>query len=214
MIGEVVLPGEVRMTSGMAFPMAGLFARNWWLILLRGIAALVFGILALSRPGITLAVLVLLFGVYALVDGVFSVVGAASGWRYREDRWLLLLEGLLGIGAGFVTLQAPGVTTLALVFFIAAWALATGILRIVAAIRLRKEIKGEVWMVLSGLAGIVFAFLVMERPAAGALALVWLIGWFAIVMGAMLTLLSFKLRSLRRPDIEAGAWTPPTRRAA
>lgn len=202
------------MTSGMAFPMAGLFARNWWLILLRGIAALVFGILALSRPGITLAVLVLLFGVYALVDGVFSVVGAASGWRHREDRWLLLLEGLLGIGAGFVTLQAPGITTLALVFFIAAWALATGILRIVAAIRLRKEIKGEIWMVLSGLAGIVFAFLVMERPAAGALALVWLIGWFAIVMGAMLTLLSFKLRSLRRPDIETGAWTPPTRRAA
>jgi uncharacterized membrane protein HdeD (DUF308 family) len=194
--------------------MTGLFARNWWLILLRGAVAIIFGLFALRRPGITLSALVLLFGVYALVDGAFSLFGAAIGWRHREDRWLLLLEGLIGLGVGFLTLQAPGITALALVFFIAAWALATGVLRIIAAIRLRREISGEFWMVLSGIAAVVFAFLVMQRPAAGALAIVWMIGWFAIFIGAMLVMLSFKLRSLRRLDYQSGVVEPPTRRAA
>jgi uncharacterized membrane protein HdeD (DUF308 family) len=192
----------------------GMFARNWWVTLLRGIIAILFGIFALNRPGITLAALVLLFGVYALVDGACSLIGALAGWRHREDRWLVLLEGLVGIGAGFVTLQAPGITAVALIFFIAAWALATGVLRIVAAIRLRKVISGEFWMVLSGIAAVVFAFLVMERPAAGALAMVWMIGWFALLMGAMLVMLSFRLRGLRRLDYQAGLEQPPTRRAA
>lgn len=197
------------MTSGTALPMTGLFARNWWLILLRGIVAILFGILALSRPGITLGALVLLFGVYAIVDGIFSLSAAFSGWRHRDDRWLLVLEGLIGLGVGIITLQAPGITAIALVFFIAVWALATGILKIVEAIRLRKEIKGEFWMIFSGLAGVLFAILVMERPMAGAITLVWLIGWFAIIMGGMLTVLSFKLRRLRKPDIQAGLYPTP-----
>jgi uncharacterized membrane protein HdeD (DUF308 family) len=192
--------------------MSGLFTRNWWLILLRGIVAILFGILALSRPHVTLAALLLLFGVYVIVDGIFSLSAAISGWRHREDRWLLVLEGLIGLGVGIITLQAPGITAIALVFFIAVWALATGILRIVAAIRLRKEIKGEYWMIFSGLAGVLFAILVMERPVAGAMALIWLIGWFAIVTGTMLTALSFKLRSLRRSEIQAGEY--PTQKAA
>lgn len=197
------------MPSDFALPVTGLFARNWGVILMRGIIAILFGIFALSRPGITLAALVILFGVYALVDGVFSLFAAISGWNHREDRWLLLLEGFLGIGAGFVTLTAPGITAIALVFFIAVWALATGMLRIVAAIRLRKEIKGEFWMILSGLAGVVFSFLVMERPAAGALAMIWVIGWYAIIMGVMLTMLSFRLRGLRKPDISSGVYPTP-----
>jgi uncharacterized membrane protein HdeD (DUF308 family) len=163
---------------------------------------------------VTLAVLVLWFGVYALVDGAFSVFGAIAGWRFREDKWLLLLEGLIGIGAGIVTLQAPGMTAVALLFFIAAWALATGVLRIIGAIRLRREISGEFWMVLSGLAAIVFAFLVMEQPAAGALAMVWMIGWFAVVMGSMLVMLGFKLRTLSRPGYRVGVAQPPTPRIA
>ena len=202
------------MVTDSALPMMGLFARNWWLMLLRGIVAILFGIFALRRPGMTLAALVLLFGVYALVDGAFSLIGALAGWRHREDRWLLLLEGFIGLGAGFVTLQAPGITAVALVFFIAAWALATGVLRIIGAIRLRREVSGEFWLVLSGIAAVVFAFLVMERPAAGALAMVWMIGWFAVFMGAMLVMLSFKLRSLRGPDYQPGVVEPPTRRAA
>jgi len=201
-------------STDIALPMIGLFARNWWLVLLRGIIAIVFGILALRRPGITLGALVLLFGVYALIDGLFSLFHAIAGWSHRDDRWLLVLEGLIGIGAGFVTLQAPGITAVALVFFIAVWALATGVIRIIEAIRLRREISGEFWLILSGIAAVVFAFLVMERPAAGALAMIWMIGWYAIFMGAMLAILSFKLRNLRRLGYRQGVVEPHTRRAA
>jgi len=192
----------------------GLFTRNWGLILLRGIVAILFGIFALNRPHLTLAMLVLWFGIYVLIDGAFSLFGALAGWGHREDRWLLLLEGLVGIGVGFVTLQAPGITAVALMFFIAIWALASGVLRIIAAIRLRRQISGEFWMILSGIAAIVFAFLVMERPGAGALAMIWAIGWFAIFMGAMLVMLSFRLRSLTRPGYRIDAATPRPRRAA
>jgi uncharacterized membrane protein HdeD (DUF308 family) len=191
--------------------MIGLFTKNWWVLLLRGIVAILFGILAFARPGLTLAALVLLFGFYALVDGVFSLIAAFSGWQYREDRWLLVLEGLIGLGAGFVTLRAPAITAVALIFFIAIWALATGVLRIVEAIRLRKEISGEFWLAFSGILSVLFAFLVMLRPAAGALAMAWVIGWYALFMGAMLVMLSFKLRSLRRLDYSSGGMT---RRAA
>jgi uncharacterized membrane protein HdeD (DUF308 family) len=156
------------------------------------------GIFAITRPGITLAVLVLLFGIYAVVDGCFALFAAIGGWSHREDRWLLLLEGFIGIGAGVLTLRAPGITTVALLFFIAAWALATGVLRIVAGIRLRKEITGEFWLALSGIASVVFAFLVMMNPAAGALAIAWLIGWYALFLGAMLVMLSIKLHNIRR----------------
>jgi uncharacterized membrane protein HdeD (DUF308 family) len=198
--------------TDIALPMAGLFTRNWWLVLLRGILAILFGLLAITRPVVTVAVLVLLFGVYALVDGIVSLCAAIGGWGHREDRWLLLLEGFIGIGAGFLTLRAPAITAVALIFFIAAWALGTGVLKIIAAIRLRREISGEVWLALSGIASAVFAFLVMMRPGVGAIAMAWLIGWYALFLGAMLVLLSFKLRSLRRLDQAPGG--TPYRRAA
>jgi len=186
------------MSTDIVLPMIGLFTKNWWVLLLRGIVAVLFGILAITRPGITLAVLVLLFGIYAVVDGCLALFAAIGGWSHREDRWLLLLEGFIGIGAGILTLRAPGITAVALLFFIAAWALATGVLRIVAAIRLRKEITGEFWLALSGIASVVFAFLVMMNPAAGALAIAWLIGWYALFLGAMLVMLSIKLHNIRR----------------
>jgi uncharacterized membrane protein HdeD (DUF308 family) len=189
---------EVIMSTDIVLPMIDLFTKNWWVLLLRGIVAVLFGILAITRPGITLAVLVLLFGIYAVVDGCFALFAAVGGWSHREDRWLLLLEGFIGIGAGILTLRAPGITTVALLFFIAAWALATGVLKIVSAIRLRKEITGEFWLALSGIASVVFAFLVMMNPAAGALAIAWLIGWYALFMGAMLVMLSIKLHNIRR----------------
>jgi len=192
------------MSVTLQVPMVDLVTENWWVVLLRGIAAVVFGILAITRPGVTLASLVLLFGFYALIDGFLALFATAAGWRHREDRWLLLLEGLIGIGAGYTTLRAPGLTALALLFFIAVWALATGVLRIVAAIRLRKEISGEFWLVLSGVASVVFALLVMQRPATGALAMAWVIGWYALFMGAMLVMLSFRLRSLRTAESLAG----------
>jgi uncharacterized membrane protein HdeD (DUF308 family) len=199
------------MSTDIVLPMTGFFTKNWWVLLLRGIVAVLFGILANTRPGITLAVLVLLFGIYAVVDGSFALLAAIGGWRHREDRWLLLLEGFIGIGAGILTLRAPGITTVALLFFIAVWALATGVLRIVAAIRLRKEITGEFWLALSGIASVVFAFLVMMNPAAGALAIAWLLGWYALFLGAMLVMLSIKLHNIRRlGDMPGGKY----RRAA
>jgi len=195
------------MSTGIVSPMIGLFTTNWWLLLLRGIVAVLFGFLAITSPGITLAVLVLLFGIYAVVDGCFALFAAIGGWRHREDRWLLLLEGFIGIGAGILTLRAPGITTVALLFFIAAWALATGVLRIVAAIRLRKEITGEFWLVLSGIASVVFAFLVMTNPAAGAVAMAWLIGWYALFLGITLVMLSIKLHNMRRlGDMPGGTY--------
>jgi uncharacterized membrane protein HdeD (DUF308 family) len=210
-IGRPWSLSEVIMSTDIVLPMTGFFTKNWWVLLMRGIVAVLFGILAITRPGITLAVLVLLFGIYAVVDGSFALFAAIGGWRHREDRWLLLLEGFIGIGAGILALRAPGITAVALLFFIAAWALATGVLRIVAAIRLRKEITGEFWLALSGIAAVVFAFLVMMNPAAGALAIAWLIGWYALFLGAMLVMLSIKLHNIRRlGDMPGGKY----RRAA
>jgi uncharacterized membrane protein HdeD (DUF308 family) len=163
----------------------------------RGIFAILFGILAYAWPGITLATLIIFFGAYVLIDGILLVIKAIGNWGKRDDRWLLLLEGLLGIGIGVITFVAPGITAVALIFFIAAWSLATGVLEIAAAIRLRKEIRGEGWMILSGIASIVFAVLVMFFPGAGALGLLWLIAAYAIIFGVMLVILGIKLRGHR-----------------
>jgi len=177
--------------------MFDLLSRYWWTLVVRGIFAIVFGIVAFFWPGLTLTTLVILFGAYALVDGVLAVVGAIGGWGKRDDHWLLLLEGLLGIGIGILTFRTPGITAIVLLMFIAAWALATGVLEIVVAIRLRKEIKGEFWLILSGIASIVFATLLMIFPVAGALSLLWLISVYAVVFGVMLIASGFKLHGLR-----------------
>ncbi len=177
--------------------MVNLLARRWWLIALRGVAAIVFGILALMLPGITLATLIILFGAYAFVDGVFAVIHAIGGGDESESVWLLLLEGLLGIGVGLITFFEPGLTAIALLFYIAAWNLATGVLEIAAAVRLRKQVTGEFWLLIGGLFSILFAIILMVRPGAGALALVWVIGIYAMVFGILLLALSFRLRSLK-----------------
>jgi uncharacterized membrane protein HdeD (DUF308 family) len=136
--------------------------------------------------------LVLLFGCYALVDGCFSLWTALGG-RRREERWLLVLEGVVGIWAGVVTLRAPAVTATVLVFFISIWAMATGFLRIAAAIRLRKEISGELWLALSGVLSVVFALMLMLRPALGALTLIWVISGYALILGIFLIMLGIEL---------------------
>jgi uncharacterized membrane protein HdeD (DUF308 family) len=174
-----------------------LFAGRWWALVLRGIIAIAFGILAFAWPQVTLGTLVLLFGWYALVDGIFSLISALGGNRTREDRWLLTLEGIVGLWVGIVTLRAPVITSLVLVFFISIWAMATGFLRIAAAFRLRKEISGEVWLVMSGLISVLFAVMLMLRPLLGALSLVWVIAGFALVLGLTLLMLGFELRSWR-----------------
>jgi uncharacterized membrane protein HdeD (DUF308 family) len=148
-------------------------------------------------PAITIAALIIVFGVYIFVDGIFLIIKAIGGWKSRDDRWLLLLEGLLGIGVGVITFFAPGVTAISLLFFIAAWSLTTGILEIVGAIRLRKEIQGEVWWILSGIASVLFAVLLMIFPGAGILTLTWLLGIYAIVFGVLLIALGIRVRAHR-----------------
>ncbi len=185
------------MLTDNSVEMLSLFAGRWWAVLLRGIVVLAFGVLAFAWPGVTVATLVLLFGFYALMDGIFSLVSAIGGRRHREDRWLLVLEGIVGIWAGIVTLRSPAITAVALVFFISIWAMATGFLRIVAAMRLRKEISGEVWLALSGVLSVLFAFMLMLNPGIGVIALIWLIGGYALMMGVFLILLGVELRGLR-----------------
>jgi uncharacterized membrane protein HdeD (DUF308 family) len=177
--------------------LADLYIHHWWGLLLRGLAAVAFGALAFALPGPTLAALVLLWGIYALVDGVLALWVAISGWSHLENRWLLVLEGVAGIWIGLVTFLTPGITAVALLVFIAAWSMTIGVLRIIAAVRLRRVIRGEFWLALSGIVSILFAFAIIVFPAAGALALVWLIGAYAIAFGIFLCVLSFRLRALR-----------------
>ena len=148
--------------------------------------------------GPPLAALVLLFGAYALVDGIFAIVLAAGGRKEWDDRWLLLLEGLLGVAVGIMTALAPEIASIGLLLFIAVWSLTTRILKLAAAIRLRRYIEGEWWLALSGVASIVFAGIVMWNPTACALGLLWIIASFAIAIGVVLVMLGFKVCGLRR----------------
>ena len=169
-------------------------ARNWWVVLLRGIAGVLFGIITFVAPGISLAALVLVFGAYAFLDGIFSIVSAVRR-RGGERWWLLLLSGVLGIATGVITLLWPGITALALLYIIAAWALFTGVLEIAAAIRLRKVITGEWLWLLSGIASVALRVLLILFPGPGALALMIWIGAWAMVSGGLLIALALRLRS-------------------
>src|ERR1700742_4231352 len=155
-------------------PILPLLAKYWWLILLRGIAAIVFGILAFIWPGITLLTLILFYGAFALADGVLALAHAIMGGNVGS-RWWLALVGVAGIAAGLVTFFMPGVTALVLLIFIACWAIALGIFQIIGAIRLRKEIDNE-WLIgLSGALSVLFGIVLLAAPGAGVLGLIWVI---------------------------------------
>jgi len=169
-------------------------SRNWWAVALRGVVAILFGVMALVWPGRTLELLVLLFGAYALVDGVFAIIAAFTNRAEHDRWWVLFLEGLVGIAAGVITFLRPGLATLVLLYVISFWAIVTGVLEIAAAIRLRKEIPGEWMLALGGIASLVFGVLLLLFPAAGALTVAWLIGVYAILFGVMLLSLGLRLR--------------------
>jgi uncharacterized membrane protein HdeD (DUF308 family) len=173
---------------------ADTLSRNWWLLALRGFAAVLFAALAFMWPDITLLTLVWLFGAFALVNGVLSFVVAANAPKGYPRFGSLILGGLLGILAGLLTFVMPGITALGLLILIASWALVTGILEIIAAIKLRKEIDNEWLLILAGLASVAFAVLLLLQPAAGALVLVWWIGAYALVFGMLLFVLAFRVR--------------------
>jgi|SRR5688572_19577448 uncharacterized membrane protein HdeD (DUF308 family) len=169
-------------------------ARHWWVFLVRGLVAIAFGLLALFYPAATLVTFILFYGVFALVDGVFAVVSAIRGREGMGSRWWLALVGVLGIVAGLVTYFWPGITALALLTVIGVWALVYGIFEIVGAIRLRKEIDNEWLLLIHGVLAVLFGLMVLVRPGAGALALIWLIGSFALASGVVLIVLAFGLK--------------------
>jgi uncharacterized membrane protein HdeD (DUF308 family) len=169
--------------------------RNWGWIVVRGIAAVIFGVLALVLPGITLAALVLLWGAYALADGIIALIAAFRIRDRGKPFWALVVVGILGVAAGILTFIWPGMTAIVLLAFIAAWSLVMGIFQIIAAVRLRKSIENEWLLGLSGLLSIIFGVLMLINPGAGALAVIWVIGAYAIVFGVLLIALGLKLRS-------------------
>ncbi len=178
---------------------ASMLADNWWLVLLRGIAALIFGVLAFAWPGITAVTLALLWGAYAFWDGVFAISTAIVGRNAGAgDRWLLGLTGLLGVGAGFVAFFWPVSTAVVLLYFVAGWAIGVGVLQIVAATRLRKEIEGEWLLGLSGVLSILFGVYIFLFPGAGALSVVWIIAFYSVLAGIALIALSFRMRALKK----------------
>jgi len=175
-------------------------ADNWWLLLLRGIAAVVFGVLAFVWPVLTLLTLTFLWGAYALVDGVFALWAAITGRGAQTSSliWLAIV-GIAGVIAGLLAFAWPGLTALILLVFIATWAIVIGVMQIWGAIQLRKEIEGEWLLVLSGLLSVAFGVLLLVRPGAGALAVAWLIGWYAILAGCLYIALALRLKKHKHP---------------
>jgi uncharacterized membrane protein HdeD (DUF308 family) len=172
------------------------FTSSWWALVLRGIAAIAFGVFAFLWPNITLTVLVLLWGAYAVIDGVIAIAAGIKSHGEYKRWWVLLLEGILSITAGVLAFVIPGITAVVLLILIGAWAIVTGAFEIAAAIQLRKYITGEWLLALAGVASVIFGIALFLNPAAGAVALVWLIGAYAIVFGVLLVALGLRLHSL------------------
>lgn len=175
--------------------MVGLVTRNWWTWLIRGIVAIIFGILAWIWPGATWITIAIFFGAYALVDGIFAIIGTIRAAGAGERWWPLLIEGIVGIVLAAITFYDVRITILALYFTIAAWAFLTGIFEIVAAIQLRKHIANEIWLIIGGIASIAFGVLMVLFPLIGMLTVIWLIAAYAIVFGIIMIGFSFRLRS-------------------
>jgi uncharacterized membrane protein HdeD (DUF308 family) len=182
-------------------------ARNWGWIALRGAVAIVFGLIAFFEPQSAFAALVLLFGAYAFVDGVFALVALFRG-AGKDRFWVLVLEAVVGIGIGVLTIARPAATALALLYYVGIWAILTGVFELIAAIRLRKEISGEFWLGLAGVLSIAFGVLLFVATDSAALALTIWIGAYAIVFGVMLLLLAFRLRRFSEGHRPAGTSTP------
>jgi uncharacterized membrane protein HdeD (DUF308 family) len=178
--------------------MFSMLSRYWWVLVVRGLIAILFGVLAFVLPGATGGALVIAFGIFAAVDGVlaffagFSSIGEDSSW------WVLVLHGLLGIGIGVLTMFHPGITAMALVAYVAFWAIFVGTLQLVASIRLRRVISGELWLAIGGLLGILFGVLILLRPMEGALAVIRMIGMFALAYGIMLIAGGIRVYRMRR----------------
>lgn len=191
-------PDDLGTASLSDLPLARALGDNWWLLLLRGMIAVLFGVVAFAWPGLTLLTLVLFWGAFAAADGIFALVASFSGGRgSMAPRWWLVLVGLSGIAAGAIAFVRPDVAATALLLLIALWAIVVGASQILGGLALRKEVQGEWMLLLSGLINILFGGVLIAEPAAGALAIIWVIGLFSILSGTSLIALSFKVKSLK-----------------
>jgi uncharacterized membrane protein HdeD (DUF308 family) len=182
-------------------------SRDWWIVALQGVAAIVFGILALVWPGITLLALVFLFAAYALVDGALALIrGFRRGGDGGRPDWWRIARGVVGIAAGVIAFTMPGITAYVLLILIAAWAIVSGAIELVAAYQLRDVIHGEWLLVLDGAVAIVFGIALIAFPSAGAVAVVWLIGAFTIVSGVILLVIAFRSRARARRTGSTAGW--------
>jgi uncharacterized membrane protein HdeD (DUF308 family) len=193
---------STQVTQGMPSlsdaPLASILGDNWWLLLLRGIAGILFGVLAFAWPALTLVTLVILWGAFAAADGVLALIAAFSGQGAKvAPRWWLILVGLAGVASGAIAFIWPGVAAEVLLLLIGAWALVVGVSQVIGGIALRKEIQGEWMLILSGLLAIAFGVAIIAWPIAGALAIVWMIGLYALLFGTFLVALSFRVRQLK-----------------
>jgi uncharacterized membrane protein HdeD (DUF308 family) len=169
-------------------------SKYWWVMLLRGLLAIVFGVTAILWPGLTLFWLILVFGIYVIVDGVLEIWSGIQN-RNRHDRWWTeILIGLVGIVAGFLVIVLPDVTAMVLIYFIAAWMIISGVMGIIYAIRVRNEISNEWFIIVSGVLSVIVGLYFLAFPGDGALSLVWVIGIYAILFGAMLVAFAFRAR--------------------
>jgi uncharacterized membrane protein HdeD (DUF308 family) len=185
-----------------------MLAQNWWVIALRGVLALIFGVIAILLPGATIAGLVLVFAAYMLVDGVFAIISGARAAR-RHERWgLLIFEGIIDLLAAGIALAWPLITVISIIYLIGAWAIVSGAMMFAAAFRLRLE-HGRWWLAFSGLVSVIWGFLLLVWPIVGAIVLAWWMGVYALVFGVSLLVLAFKLRRERdRLTPSAGAMSP------
>ena len=172
-------------------------ASHWWVPLIRGIVAIIFGVIVFARPLGSIFAFVVLFGAFAFVDGILNIVTALRFAHPSRGRWwALLAEGIIGVLIGVVTFLVPGLTAVTLGLLIAAWAVVTGILEIVAAFRLRRDVPGEIFLIIAGALSIVVGMWLLVFPVAALLALTWLVAGYAIVAGIALVVLAFRLRSI------------------
>ena len=178
--------------------MSTVLSRNWWAVAVRGACALLLGLFGLLVPGVTLVALIWLFGAYALVDGVFAIIASVRAAERHERWWPTLLEGVAGVLAGLLTFAWPGMTAILLVYMIGGWAVVTGVLKIVAAVRLRRSIRGELIFILNGIISVVFGLFLLALPAIGIIAIVWWVAGYAMFRGLMLIALGFRLRHHHR----------------
>jgi uncharacterized membrane protein HdeD (DUF308 family) len=179
--------------------MSRVLAQNWWVVALRGIFGVLFGVIAFLYPGATILSLVLVYAAYMLVDGCLAIASAVRAAR-RNERWgLLVLEGLVDIVAGVLAFAWPGITVLVFVTLVAAWSIVSGALMLAAAFRLRPQ-YGRWWLALGGLVSIIFGILLILAPLAGAVVLTWWLGAYALVFGIALLVLAFQLRARRNED--------------